>query len=103
MHRDSKVYCWSYDACQRTGNPSRRDEFPINPQISLQVFEKWAINFVYLIQPPGKNTGTRYIITTIEHLMIWVEAQSVKDCSAATTANFLFEYVLTWLGALRYK
>ena len=28
----------------------------------------------------------------------WVEAQPVKECSVATTAKFLFEYVLTMFG-----
>ena len=47
------------------------------------------------IQPPGKKTGVRYIITVIEYLMRWVEAQLIKYCSTATAAKFLFENVLT--------
>jgi hypothetical protein len=31
LHKDVKEYCQSCDVCQRVGNPSRRDEMPLNP------------------------------------------------------------------------
>jgi len=64
----------------------------------LQPFEKWEINFVGPIQPPGKKTGVWYIIIATEYLTRWVEAQPVKDYTGATTVKFLFEYVLTKFG-----
>ena len=73
---------------------------PLNLQVSLQPFEKWAIDFVGLIQPPEKKMGAQYIITTIEYLTRWVEAQPVKDCTRKTIVKFLFEYVLTKFGCL---
>jgi hypothetical protein len=45
------------------GKPKKRDEIPLRPQINLQVFEKWAIDFVGTIHPPTKRLGERYIIT----------------------------------------
>jgi len=57
LHRDSKAYCKACDACQWMGKPSRRDEFPLNPQVSLQVFDKWVIDFIGPIQLAGKKTG----------------------------------------------
>ena len=73
---------------------------PLNPQMMLQPFEKWAINFVGPIKPQGKM-GARYIITVKEYLTCWVEAQSVKGCTAAIAMNFLFEHVLTQFGCLK--
>jgi hypothetical protein len=70
--------------CQRVGNPSRRDEMTLEPQLTLQVFEKWDIDFVGPINPPGKRTRPRYIITSIKYLTRWVEARVVKDRSEAT-------------------
>jgi len=46
---------------------------PLNPQIMLQPFEKWAIDFVGPIQPQGK-IGARYIIITTKYLTRWAEA-----------------------------
>jgi len=95
LHQDSKAYYKACDVCQRTSRPSQRHELPLNPQMTLQPFEKWIIDFVGPIQPQGNKTGVRYIITAIEYLTRWAEAQPVKDCIGATAAKFLFEYVLT--------
>jgi hypothetical protein len=46
LHKDAKEYYRAYDVCQRVGKPSRRDKIPLASQLTLQVFEKWAINFV---------------------------------------------------------
>eukprot|EP00253_Pinus_taeda_P017500 PITA_17500 len=57
----------------------------------LQPFEKWAIDFVGAIQLQGKKTGVRYIITAIEYLTRWVEAQPMKDYMGAIAGKFLFD------------
>ena len=59
--------------------------------MALQAFEKWAIDFVGPINPPGKKTGARYIITATDYVTRWAEAQAVKDCTADTAAHFIFE------------
>jgi len=73
---------------------------PLNPQMMLQPFEKWAIDFVRPIQPQGK-TGARYIITATEYLNRWAEAHPVKDCMGVMAAKFLFEHILTRFGCPR--
>ncbi len=73
---------------------------PLNPQMMLQPFEKWAIDPVGTIQPQGKR-GSRYNITAMDYLTRWAEAQIVKDCTGMIAANFLFEHVLMRFGCTK--
>jgi hypothetical protein len=57
IHRDSKEYCQKCDVCQRVGKPNRKDEVPLRPEVTLQAFDKWAIDFLGPIKPPTKRTG----------------------------------------------
>jgi hypothetical protein len=68
------------------------------PHLTIQAFEKWAIDFVGPINPPGKRTRARYIITAMEYLTRWIEAREVKDCSATKVVCFIFDDIITMFG-----
>jgi hypothetical protein len=101
IHNDAKEYCHNFDVYQMVGKPSRRDEIPLRLQVTLKVFDKWAVDFVGPINPPSGRSGARYIITVMEYLTIWVEATPVKDCNAETATHLLFEQVVTIFGCPR--
>ena len=86
LHKYAKELCRSCNVCQHTRRPSKRDEMALNPHVTLQAFDKWAIDFVGPINPTRKRTGSRYIIKATDYLTRWVEAKLVKDCSVATTS-----------------
>jgi len=74
---------------------------PLVPQVTLQAFDKWAIDFVGPINPIVKRSEARYIITATDYLTRWTEAQAVKDCSVGSVTRFIFEHIITWFGCLR--
>ena len=78
--------------------PSKRDKMPLQPQMALQAFKKWAIDFDGPINPPGKKTCARYIITAKDYVTRWVEAQVVRDCTTETAKHFIFDQILTRFG-----
>ena len=98
LHKDTKEFCRCYDIYQRVGKPLRRDEIPLRLQVTLRAFDKWAIDFVGPINPPRKHMGARYIITGTKYLTRWAEAKAVRNCDAATAAQFLFENIISRFG-----
>ena len=66
--------------------------------MNLQAFEKWAIDFLGPINPPGKCTGARYIITTTEYFTRWAKAREVKDYSETIATRFIFDDIITRFG-----
>ena len=67
-------------------------------QITLQPLEKWAMDFVSPINPPGRRTSAWYIIIENDYMTRWEEETSMKDCRAVMTVKFLFEKVATIFG-----
>jgi hypothetical protein len=54
--------------------------------------ERWIVG---PINPPGKRTRARYIITVTKYLTKWAEAREVKDCSAPIAPLFIFDDIIS--------
>ena len=71
------------------------------PQVTLQPFDKWAVEFLGPITPSGKRTGARYIIIATDYLTRWAEVAPVVDCTTMTIVKFIFENIVTQFGCAR--
>ena len=69
---------------------------PLKPQVTLQAFDKWDIDFVGPINPPRKRTGARYIITAIDYLTRWAKATLAKDYNIVHILEYTYQ---VWLPA----
>ena len=66
------------------GKPTQRDEIPLHPQVSLDPFDKWGMDFVGPIDPPFGQK--KYIIVCTDYLTNWVETKAVKVATEETVA-----------------
>ena len=66
LFKDDRKYVKACDSCQRMGQPNHRDEMPLNPQVTLEPFEKWALDFVGPINPPSNQRV--YILVCTDYM-----------------------------------
>ncbi|KAD7478070.1 hypothetical protein E3N88_01206 [Mikania micrantha] len=86
VFKDAHEFVRRCDACQRTGNISRRNEMPQNPIQGVEVFDIWGIDFM---GPFPSSRGNRYILVAIDYVSKWVEAQALSTNDARGVVGFL--------------
>ena len=67
----------------------------VNPILTIEI---WAIDFIGTFPIPAKRTGARYIITVVEYVIRWAEAEPVDSCSSEIAAKFIYENIITIFG-----
>ena len=73
------------------GKLTQRDEMPFNPQVALEPFEKWSMDFIGPINPPYGQK--KYIIACIDYLTKWAETKAMKVVTEEKIAEFMRENV----------
>ena len=63
---DTKEYVKRCDSCQRMDKPILSNEIPLQPQVLLEPFEKWELDFVGSISLPSNKK--KYILVCTDYV-----------------------------------
>ena len=67
----------------------------VNPSLTFKI---WAIKFIGAFPILAKRTCARYIITAVEYVTKWEEAEPVDTCSSEMAAKFKYENIIIRFG-----
>ncbi|GKB49253.1 reverse transcriptase domain-containing protein [Tanacetum coccineum] len=74
------------EACQKTGNISKRDETPLNNIQVCEILDIWGIEFMGLF---SKSNKFEYILVAVDYISKWAEAQALPTNDAQVVVTFL--------------
>eukprot|EP00253_Pinus_taeda_P024658 PITA_24658 len=66
---------------------------PLRPQMVIELFERWALDFVGPINP-SSNQRT-YILVATDYVTKWVEAEPLPKATEDSVIQFLFHLFIT--------
>ena len=75
------------------GKHVQSDEMPLQPQVLIEPFERWALYFVGPITPMSKKK--RCILVCTDYVTKLVEAKALYQANEQSVVDFLFEEVFT--------
>ncbi|XP_069155698.1 uncharacterized protein [Solanum lycopersicum] len=81
------------DRCKRDGGISRKQEFPINPILVIELFDVWGIDFM---GPFLSSHGMKYIFFSK-----WVETIAFSNNEGKSVTAFLKKNIFSRFGNLR--
>ena len=89
----------SNNSFQRMGRPTSFDQIPLQPQVMIEPFEKWALDFIGPISPMSHKN--KYILVCMDYVTKWVEAKSLFRATEKSVVEFIYEEIFTWFGVPR--
>eukprot|EP00253_Pinus_taeda_P035741 PITA_35741 len=99
LFKDEKQYVKRCDSCQRVGKLTPSNKMPLQPEVLIEPFEKWALDFIGPISPPSKQK--KYILVSTDYVIKWVEAKALFSATENSVVSFLYEDIFTRFGVPR--
>ena len=81
------------------GRPTPSDEMPLQPQVMIEPFEKWALDFVGPISLMSRKK--KYILVCTDYVTKWVEAKAIFRATKKPVVEFMYEEIFTQFGVPR--
>ncbi|GJU77060.1 reverse transcriptase domain-containing protein [Tanacetum coccineum] len=86
IFKDAIRYIRNYEACQRAGNISSRNQIPLTNIIVSEVFDIWGIEFM---GPFHSSRNNKYILVAVDYVSKWVKAEALPTNDARVVVKFL--------------
>ena len=99
IFKDASKYVIGCDNFQRRGRLASSNEIPLQPQVMIEPFEKWALDFVGPISPMSRKK--KYILVFTDYFTKWVEDKALFRATEKYVVEFIYEEIFTWFGLLR--
>ena len=96
VFRDTRKYVQACDSYERTSQPNRLNEMPLQTQLVVEPFERWALDFVGPINPPLKQKV--YILVCTDYMTKWVDAVALVKVNDQVVMDFLYGEIFTHFG-----
>lgn len=80
----------------KDGEPTPKDEMPMEHQVTFEPFERCGMDFVGPISPPSKQK--QYIIVCTDYLTKWAKTKAIKVSIEEEVAEFLRENIFYKFG-----
>ena len=98
--KDPHDLCKQCDLCQLIGQPTKKDRMPHQAILPLDPFQKYGLDFVGPFKPATTRTSNKYIIVTTDYCKKWVKEKALRDSTAVSIANVVYEYLWCRFGCL---
>ncbi|KAH9310603.1 hypothetical protein KI387_025638, partial [Taxus chinensis] len=92
LYKDVKRYIKRCDPCQRMGQPTFTNEMPLQPQVVIEPFEIWGLDFVGPFSPPSQ--GKEYILVCTDYVTKWAEVQALTNATEEAVVDFLWHRIM---------
>ena len=81
------------------GQPNSLDEMPLQPQLVVEPFNRWDLEFVGPINPPSRQKV--YILVSTNYMNKWVKVVSLVKSNDQVVIKFLYANILSHFGVPR--
>lgn len=71
----------------------------MKPQVPIEPFEQWTLNFVSPINPP--SNGKKYILVCTDYVTKWAKAKAMTTTTENTIVCFLYQKIFIRYGVPR--